>query len=162
MTTQSLSGRPAIAPPGLELIFHIDARLGPLEDHGITRAGHRRVVPITGGSCTGSISAVIAAGGGDWQLVRPDGTVEVDTRYTLRTADGELLHLRTRGIRSGDPHLLESILAGADVPPSDYYFRLSVEVETSVPKFAWLERSVIVASAARDADGVHYDAYRVT
>ena len=39
-----------VAPvPGLEPAFTVDARLGPLEDHGMTRAGHRRVVPIAGG-----------------------------------------------------------------------------------------------------------------
>ena len=35
--------------PGLEPAFEVDARLGPLEDHGMTRAGHRRVVPVAGG-----------------------------------------------------------------------------------------------------------------
>ena len=32
---------PAAPVPGLESAFTVDARLGPLEDHGVTRAGHR-------------------------------------------------------------------------------------------------------------------------
>jgi hypothetical protein len=35
-------------------------------------------------------------------------------------------------------------------------------VETAAPGLAMLQRSVIVASAARTADRVIYDAYRVT
>ncbi|MGO7983952.1 DUF3237 family protein, partial [Rhizobium johnstonii] len=58
--------------------------------------------------------------------------------------------------------VLESLLAGADVAPSEYYFRLLVEVETSAERFADLERTLIVAVAARTADRVVYDAYRVS
>ena len=148
--------------PGLELLFHVDASLGPLEDHGVTKAGHRRVVPIVGGRVTGLIEAQILPSGADWQLVRPDGTVEVDTRYSARTADGEYVHLRTRGVRAGATAVLEALLAGEDVPATAYYFRLVVEVESAAPRFADLERAVIVAACARTADRVIYDAYRVT
>jgi hypothetical protein len=38
-----------VAPvPGLEPAFEVAATLGPLEDHGATRVGHRRVVPFAG------------------------------------------------------------------------------------------------------------------
>ena len=63
--------------PGLEPAFTVEARLGPLEDHGITRAGHRRVVPVAGGRVGGLFDAEILPGGADWQVVRPDGTVEI-------------------------------------------------------------------------------------
>jgi hypothetical protein len=33
----------------LEPAFTVRAVLGPLEDHGATRAGHRRIVPVAGG-----------------------------------------------------------------------------------------------------------------
>jgi hypothetical protein len=33
---------------------------------------------------------------------------------------------------------------------------------TSAPRLAFLERSIFVASAVREADGVYYTAYRVT
>src|SRR5271154_4723338 len=75
--------------PGLEPAFEVDARLGPLEDHGVTRAGHRRVVAVAGGRVSGLFDAEILPGGADWQIVRPDGAVEIDTRYSARTAAGE-------------------------------------------------------------------------
>ncbi|HLH81627.1 MAG TPA: DUF3237 domain-containing protein [Trebonia sp.] len=148
--------------PGLERAFDVDARLGPLEDHGMTRAGHRRVVPIAGGRISGLFDAEILPGGADWQLVRPDGTIEIDTRYSARTPAGEYIHLRTSGVRSGPPEILEALLRGEPVAPSEYYFRIGVRLETSAPRLAVLERSIFVASAVREADRVYYAAYRVT
>ena len=152
----------APAVPGLASAFEVEARLGGLEDHGVTRAGHRRVVPIIGGRVTGLFTAEILPGGADWQLVRPDGAIEIDTRYSARTADGGHVYIRTFGVRSGRPEVLAALLRGDAVDPSDYYFRLCVRLETSVPALAALEQSVFIASAVREADRVRYAAYRVT
>lgn len=152
----------APAVPGLEPAFEVAARLGVLEDHGVTRAGHRRVVPIVGGQITGLFEAEILPGGADWQVVRPDGAIEIDTRYSARTADGGHIYLRTFGVRSGRPEILEALLRGEPVDPAEYYFRLGVRLETSVPALAVLEQSIFVASAIREADRVRYTAYRVT
>jgi hypothetical protein len=148
--------------PGLEPAFTVDARLGPLEDHGATRAGHRRVIPVAGGRVSGVLDAEILPGGADWQLVRPDGAIEIDTRYSARTAAEEYVHFRTSGVRSGPPAVLAALLRGEDVDPASYYFRVAVYLETSAPRLAFLERSVFVASAVRGADSVSYTAYRVT
>lgn len=148
--------------PALEPAFEVAARLGPLEDHGITRAGHRRVVPIAGGRVSGLFDAEILPGGADWQIVRPDGTIEIDTRYSARTPAGEYVHFRTSGVRSGPPEVLEALLRGEPVDPSEYYFRVAVHLETAAPRLAVLERSIFVASAIRAADRVSYTAYRVT
>ena len=160
-----------LAPvPGLEPAFTVDARLGPLEDHGVTRAGHRRVIPIAGGRVSpvagwllnGLFDAEILPGGADWQVVRQDGSIEIDTRYSARTPGGELVHFRTSGVRSGPPEVLAALLRGEAVDPAEYYFRVAVYLETSAPRLAVLERSLFVASAVRRADSVAYTAYRVT
>jgi hypothetical protein len=152
--------------PRLEPAFDVTATLGPLEDHGVTRAGHRRVVPITGGRVSGLVSglvdAEILAGGADWQIVRPDGSTEIDTRYSARTPAGEYVHFRTSGVRSGPPAVLDALLRGEPVDPSEYYFRVAVYLETSAPRLAELQRSIFVAAAIRGADSVRYTAYRVT
>lgn len=164
-----------VAPvPGLEPAFTVDARLGPMEDHGVTRAGHRRVFPVAGGrvaAVAGGLlddlagrpfEAEILPSGADWQLVRPDGGIEIDTRYSARTAAGEFVHFRTSGVRSGPPEVLAALLRGEAVDPGAYYFRVAVYLETSAPRLAALERSIFVASAVRGADSVAYTAYRVT
>lgn len=152
----------AAAVPALEHAFEVDAGLGPLEDHGVTRAGHRRVVPVTGGHVRGLFDARILPGGADWQLVRPDGAIEIDTRYSARTPAGEHVHFRTSGVRSGPPEILEALLRGEPVDPAEYYFRVAVYLETSAPRLAGLQQSIFVASAVREADRVYYTAYRVT
>ena len=152
---------PEPPPTGLDRVFRAEVVVGEVEDHGVTRAGHRRVIPILGGRLSHGIDAELLPGGADWQVVHDDGVLEIDTRYSARTADGGLLHLRTRGIRSGPPEVLEALLRGAPVAASDYYFRIVVSVETSVPEFRGLQDSLLVAAAARSADRVVYDAYRV-
>ncbi|GAA1753400.1 DUF3237 domain-containing protein [Luedemannella helvata] len=148
--------------PGLEPAFDVEVELAPLQDHGTTRAGHRRVVPITGGRVRGLFTADILPGGGDWQLVRPDGAIEISARYTARTPDDEYVNIRTFGVRSGPPEVLQALLAGAAVDVTAYYFRLSVHLETAAPALDALQQSIFVASAVRDADRVHYRAFRVT
>jgi hypothetical protein len=150
-------------PPatGLERVFRAAVLVGPVEDYGMTRAGHRRIVAILGGTLSHGIEAEVLPGGADWQVLRPDGTLEIDTRYSARTAEGELLHLRTRGLRSGTPEVLEALLRGEAVDSSDYYFRVALTVETSAARLAWLQDSLLVAAAARSAEWVSYDAFRV-
>lgn len=158
--TPTADPRPPV--PGLVPSFDVAVELGPLEDHGHTRAGHRRVIPITGGMVTGDVTAQILPGGADWQLVRPDGCLEINGLYSARTADGAHLLLRAVGVRSGEPAVLEALLRSEAVDPADYYFRTAITVETAAPALAWMERTVFVASCIRDADAVRYTAYRVT
>ena len=146
--------------PSLAPAFEVVAELGPLEDHGMTRAGHRRIIPVVGGTITGEVTGTILAGGADWQTVRADGCIEIDGRYSARGDDGSLLYIRARGVRSGDPEVLEALLRGDDVDPEAYYFRAALTLESaSRPE---LERAVYIASYVREASRVRYVAYRVT
>lgn len=133
-----------------------------VDDYGATRAGRRRVIPILGGAITGGIEAAILPGGADWQLVRADGALEIDGRYSARTPEGALLYLQVAGVRSGPPAVLERLLAGEAVRVDEYYFRTTVRIETSAPDLASYQHAVFVASCVRDADEVRYTAYRVT
>src|SRR4051794_37033228 len=128
--------------PGLEPAFEVEVLLGPLEDHGETRRGHRRVVPIVGGSVRGAFEAQILPGGADWQIVRPDGAVELDARYTARTPDGAYILIHAAGVRSGPPEVLEALLRGEQVEPSEYYFRTVVTLEASASPVAALQNSI--------------------
>ncbi len=146
--------------PSLEFAFEVSAELGALEDHGMTRVGHRRIIPVIGGTITGYFNGKILQGGADWQTVRADGSIEIDGRYSARAHDGELLYIRARGVRSGDPAVLEALLRGDEVEPDSYYFRAALQLESATrPE---LERSVYIASYIREAHRVRYVAYRVT
>lgn len=149
--------------PALRRISHVHVDLGPVQTHGPTAAGLRRVIPITGGTIDGpELRGEIMNGGADWQLVRDDGTAVIDTRYTARTHDGAYIYLATSGVRHATPEVLSRLNAGEDVDPAEYYFRVVVHLEAAAPEYAWLNRTLFVAYAARHAQAVEYDLYAVT
>jgi len=158
----------ALPEPTLEPVLDADVELGELVDHGTTRSGHRRVIPIVGGRLRGLgrfaatlPSAAIESGGADWQIVRADGAIEVDTRYTARAADGSLIYLQTSGVRTGSPDVLAALGRGEQVDPAAYYFRILVRFETSADALRELEHGLFVASAGRESGRVRYRRYRV-
>jgi hypothetical protein len=64
---------------------------------GESKHGIRRIVPITGGTFEGpNIRGEVVPGGEDWQLIRPDGDVELYARYLLKTHDGYLIQVINR------------------------------------------------------------------
>lgn len=150
------------ALPRLEPVFEVNAVVAAPQDLGATRAGHRRIVPILGGTVRGGLEGEILPGGADWQLRRDDGAVDIDCRYTARLTDGSLLYLQVAGVRSGPPEVLDSLLRGDVVSPDAYYFRTTLRIETSAPSHAHLQDAVWVASCVRTKDHVRYVAYRVT
>jgi 5-methylphenazine-1-carboxylate 1-monooxygenase len=148
--------------PRLELIARLRATLAPPLDLGQTPWGRRRVIGITGGEFDGPLlSGKVLPGGADWQVIHEDGTATIDTRYTLECQDGALISVATRGWRHGPREVLERLAQGETVDPSEYYFRVSIQYETSAPEYEWLNCVVAVASAVRLPDQVVYDAYVV-
>ncbi|MGH3493910.1 MAG: DUF3237 domain-containing protein [Sciscionella sp.] len=165
MRVSESRGVPAARPPvpGLEHIASVFATLGEPLEVGMTPSGRQRVIPITGGQVTGPrLTGEVLAGGADWQTVLPDGTALIDTRYTVRLADGALVSLATRGVRTGPAEVLQALLAGEDVDPAAYYFRLTVEASTASAEHGWLNRGVFVGAAIRASSSVTYDAYLLT
>ena len=146
--------------PTLEFAAKVRVELDTPMDVGLVPIGRRRIIPITGGAIDGPLlSAEILSGGADWQIVGNDGTAVIDTRYTARTADGSLIFLATQGFRHGPVEVLARIAAGQDVGRDEYYFRLTVGLESGAPELAWINRTVFVASAGRSAMSVVYDLF---
>src|SRR5277367_4754503 len=109
--------------PGLEPLAHVEVHLGEPLEIGHTPAGRRRVIPIVGGRFDGAkLRGEVLGGGADWQSVLDDGTAIIDTRYTLRTHDGALIAIATRGQRHGPPDVLAAVARGESVDPTTYYF----------------------------------------
>jgi hypothetical protein len=148
--------------PSLRHVYRLEAALGPPLDLGQTPAGHRRVVAYAGGRFSGdALSGELVPGGGDWQIVGPDGGARVDIRYTLRTGAGALLLVTSTGVRHGPAEVLARLGRGEDVDPAEYTFRTQLSIETSDPELAWLNDGVFVAVGGRQPEGVVYDVYLV-
>ena len=141
--------------PGLKFAFAIKAKVGPIQDLGSTARGHRRVIDILGGEVTGpKLEGQILPGGADWQIVRPDGTIEVVARYTIKATSGALIYVQNEGLRVASPEILARMSRGELVPTDSYYFRTAPKFETSEPSLKWIERSLFVGRAARTPDRV--------
>lgn len=149
--------------PQLRLAYRMRAELGEPVDLGMTPAGHRRLVPFKGGRFEGPglSGSVLAAGGADWQIVQPDGSVFVEIRYTLQTDHGALLMVSSRGVRHGPPEVLERIVRGEEVAPDEYTYRIAASVETSAAQLQWLNDGVFVCVGAREPGAVVYEVYLV-
>ncbi len=149
--------------PSLRLLYTCRVELGTTLAVGDGPHGFRRIVPIEGGSFSGPrLSGRVLPGGADWQVVRPDGVIEVDARYTLETNDGALIYVSNPGIRTGPPEVMERLARGEICDPREYYFRTRPVFETAAPEYGWLNRIIAVAAGERLARGVIITAYEVT
>ena len=149
--------------PRLTPVYLLEATLGQPLDLGETAQGHRRIVPLAGGTFTGpEINGKLLPGASaDWQLVLADGTALGDIRYTLQTDDGDLLYVQSRGVRHGMPEVLARLGRGEEVDASEYTFRTSTQIETAAPDLDWLNKGVFISVAGRQATGVIYETYLV-
>ena len=149
--------------PRLTRVYRLEATLGVPLDLGATARGHRRIVPLTGGTFTGpELNGTLLPGASaDWQIVLPDGTALGDIRYTLQTDGGDLLYVKSRGLRHGSADVLARLGHGEEVEAGEYTFRTSTEIETAAPQLDWLNKGIFIGVAGRRPAGVVYETYLV-
>ena len=155
--------RGKLPDPRLSLVYRLEATLAQPLDLGETARGHRRIVPLTGGTFTGPAlnGRLLPGASADWQIVLPDGTALGDIRYTLETDGGDLLYVQSRGVRHGSADVLARLGRGEDVDPSEYTFRTSTQIETAAPDLDWLNKGVFIGVGGRQTGGVIYETYLV-
>jgi hypothetical protein len=59
------------------------------------RGGNRNIIPITGGTLSGTIAGKVLAGGADYQNL--SNPMTIDARYLWQTNDGEIIIVRNAG-----------------------------------------------------------------
>jgi hypothetical protein len=149
--------------PRLTQVYRLEATIGAPLDLGDVAAGHRRIVPLTGGTFTGpEIKGTLLPGASaDWQIFLADGTALGDIRYTLETDDGDLLYVRSRSVRHGDAEVLARLGRGEEVDAGEYTFRTSTQIEAATPALDWLNKGVFISVGGREPGGVIYETYLV-
>jgi hypothetical protein len=130
---------------------------------GPATIGLRRIVPITGGTVSGPrFTGRVVPGGADWQVVRPDGVLQIEAKYTLESNEGVLVMVTNRGMRHGPAAVIDKLARGAAVDPSEYYFRTSAEFEAPTEsKYVWMNRAMFVGVAERTATAAIIRFYEV-
>lgn len=123
-----------LQPPRTELVWEAYADLEPMIDMGDSPLGHRRMIPVRGGTFVGPrIKGKILPGGADRQLVRKDGVTMLDALYEMQADDGAVITIRNQ----------VKIDPAAKPAP---YIRSSVEVTAPEGPHAWLNRAVFVGT----------------
>ena len=132
---------PGVTPPGTELALELFVAITPAVTVGASDAGTRRFIPITGGRFSGNgIKGEVMAGGADWQLVRPDGVVEVNALYSIKTDDGAVIVVDNRGI----------------IVPADGgigYARTNPQFHAPQGKYEWLNKTLFVGTITPSPQG---------
>jgi Protein of unknown function (DUF3237) len=152
------------APPlDSEFAFLLHVTVGAPVVVGDTSHGLRRMVPITGGTIEGArICGRVLAGGADWQVVRPDGVLQLQASYLLETRDGVAIMVSNRGLRHASDAIMRKLARGEPVSPARYYFRTIAEFEApGNSRYAWLNRSIFVGVAQRAPTTVTVRMYRI-
>ena len=141
----------------------IDVDVHPVDLLGAFPTGERRVVPFRGGTFEGrdGLRGTLAPGGVDWQLARPDGVLEIDAHYLLRTEQGEPIEVRSTGLRKASPEVAERLARGDEVAASEYYFRTHIRLATSAPRLAWMNDVLAVSTGERRVDAVRIHVHEV-
>jgi Protein of unknown function (DUF3237) len=109
---------------------------------GASDGGRRQFIPITGGHFVGrGIKGEVMAGGADWQLVRGDGTVEVNALYSIKTDDGAVIIVDNRGI----------IVPGSGGGIG--YARTAPRFHAPEGKYDWLNKATFVGTITPAPEG---------
>jgi hypothetical protein len=117
---------------------------------------------IAAGSFEGDrLSGRVMDGGSDWLTLRPDGSLLLDTRLVLETADGAKIAMTYRGIRAGPHDILARLANGDPVDPAEYYFRINPLFDTADPNYDWLNRIVAVGAGHRLPEGPIFSVFEI-
>jgi hypothetical protein len=151
----------AQAPP-LRHLCRITARVSPLVTLGEGPYGERRYVPLVGGEVEGEVlCGEVLAGGTDWQIQRSDGTLDISAQYVLRTSDGALIEVESRGFRHGPADVMAKLAKGEPVSADDYYFRTALRFQTSAPTWYYLNSVLAIGKAKRLPDAAVLEVFIV-
>ena len=149
--------------PRLTKVYRLEATLAQPFDLGDIVPGHRRIVPLTGGTftgpeLTGSSSQAPAPIGRSSCLTAPRWATSA-TRFRRTAA---LCSTCNGGaFVSGSPEVLARLARGEDVDAREYTFRASTQIETAVVELDWLNKGVFISVGGRQPGGVIYETYLV-
>lgn len=131
-----------------EFVFEIKAKIASVVPLGETKDGKRQAIPITGGSFAGNnIKGEVIPGGADYQLVRPDGIVEINAIYMIKTDDGAVINVQNSGI--------------INTAPDHFYFRTAPKFTAPIGPYDWLNKSLFLSSIHTDPKQPGYVFIRV-
>ena len=148
--------------PPLDYAGTLSVLIAPLIDLGRGPTGHRRLVPIVGGTLRGPIlNGVVLAGGMDNQVLRTATFTELHAQYAVRLDDAALMYIDNAGVRSGSEEDMAALARGERVSPDRIYFRTAPRLASAAPGWEWLAGALFLGVGTREPDSVRLDVFRV-
>jgi hypothetical protein len=136
--------------PKLDFVLEEVVSLGERIPAGKTPLGERFIIPVSGGTFEGpGLKGIVMPGGWDWQLLRPDGCLQVKADYFLKTDDGAIINVVNTG----------NICPGADGKPAPV--RTHPVLEAPVGKYEWLGRTAFTGTLEPVFEGGKVTAVRI-
>lgn len=151
-----------LSSPVLEHFCDLIVDLGSIEEMGKGRAGARRIIPIIGGTVSGTkVRGRIMNVGADWQTIFHGGVAELDTRYAIETDDGAVIEVQNFGYRHGPQEVIADIADGKDVPFDAYYMRTHARLETGDERYDWVNKTLFVGTGGRKKMSVELSLFAI-
>lgn len=132
-TEDSTWSKPDIEPLMTELVLELKVKIDSAIVIGESDKGVRQFIPITGGTLEGKgIKGEVLSGGADWQLIRPDGVIEIKAIYAIKTDDGVVISIDNRGIIA--------------LSENNAYVRTAPTFQAPKGKYEWLNRRIFTGT----------------
>ncbi|MFV2195326.1 DUF3237 domain-containing protein [Nocardiopsis sp. LOL_012] len=149
-------------PPQLSFLATISVQVAAPVEVGPTADGHRRIIPITGGSVAGPLlRGRVLPAGADFQVLRTDTLTELRAEYAIETEDGERIQVSNFGLRSGSRDDVAALVRGEPVDPARIYFRCTPRLEPAGRRWEWLRSRIVVGTGERHPDEVRLTLFTV-
>ncbi|MBP2267245.1 hypothetical protein J3A64_002709 [Pseudarthrobacter sp. PvP004] len=88
--------------PALTFLATLSVDVGSPVDVGPTPEGHRRIIPIVGGTVAGpGLNGRVLPAGADYQILRSAELTELDARYAVELDDGSVVYVHNLALRFG-------------------------------------------------------------
>ena len=150
-----MAPNPTPPPPALEYAGTLSVLIADPIDVGPTPEGHRRIIPITGGTVSGPrLHGRVLSAGADFQTLHSPELTQLEARYAVETEDGAIISVDNAALRSGSTEALARIARGEPVDPSEIYFRCAVRLRASASQWDWVNRTLFVGAGERYPDAV--------
>lgn len=145
-----------------EFLFELRVKLAAPVTSGVTPNGMRMICIGTQGTVEGPRmeGRVVPNAGGDWAVVRGDGSGALDVRLSLEMDDGAIIYMTYFGrmlALDGDYEYALDFAKPDDVAGAErYYFRTNPLFETGDERYLWLNHVVAVGKGRTGDGGVIY------
>jgi hypothetical protein len=142
----------------MEYLGTLEVQLDPPQ-----MVGQRMIFNTTGGTIKGpKIRGTIVDPSGDWLMPMPDGSLRLDVRATIKTAEGEFILVEYNGVIVVSKEVTERLSKDEKITYRDAYFLRAPRFTTASKTYDWLNKTQAIGKmVSMGAKDLKYDIFAV-